>query len=200
MEELVLRNTTSKRRGEKEKHHYLVNMDWSAFPFVVYFPSERFPKWEDWKLYYLDVVDVLQMSEDLAMSSMLGLLRGWALQAVLDLPYRFWFSETGEVVMSLEQYFDIIDERLSLIKGKNCDHTDSSRSRGKNVREEKAESENGQAEGRIKVSFSDTSEEDSELSEVGSDLVGTECSSQDEARRKFQNVVDLLQLSEEQAE
>ena len=30
--------------------------------------------------------------------------------------------------------------------------------------------------------------------------MGTGCSSQDEAKRKFQNVVDLLQLSEEQAE
>ena len=104
-----MRKNTSKRRGEKENHNCLVNMDLSAFPFVEYFPSERFPKWEDWKLYYLDVVDVLQMSEDQAMSSMLGLLRGWALQAVLDLHFRFWLSETGEVVMSLEKYFDIID-------------------------------------------------------------------------------------------
>ena len=93
-------------------------MDWSAFPFVEYFPSERFPKWEEWKLYYLDVVDVSQMSDDLAILSMLGLLRGWALQAVSGWPFRFWFSETGEVVMSLGQYFDIIDERLSLIKVK----------------------------------------------------------------------------------
>ena len=175
-------------------------MDWSAFPFVEYFPSERFPKWEDWKLYYLDVVDVLQMGEDQAMSSMLGLLRGWALQVVLDLPFRFWLSENGEVVMSLEQYFDIIDERLSLIKGKNCDHTDSSRSRGRNITEEEAESEKSQAEGRIKYSLNENSDGISELSEVGLDLVATGCSSQDEAMRKFQNVVDLLQLSEEQAE
>ena len=175
-------------------------MDWSAFPFVEYFPSERFPKWEEWKLYYLDVVDVLQMSEDLAMSSMLGLLRGWALQAVLDLPFRFWCSETGEVVMSLEQYFDIIDERLSLIKGKNCDHTDNSRSRGRNVTEEGAESEKSQAEGWIKRSLNENSDENSELSEVGSELKKTGCKSQDEAMRKFQNVIDLLQLSEEQAE
>ena len=175
-------------------------MDWSAFPFVEFFPSERFPKREEWKLYYLDVVDLLQMSEDLAISSMLGLLRGWALQAVLDLPFRFWFLETGEVVMSLEQYFDIIDERLSLIKGKNCDHTDSSRNRGRNVTEEEAESEKSQAEGRIKYSLNENSDESSELREVGSDLVGTGCKSQDEAMRKFQNVVDLLQLSEEQAE
>ena len=175
-------------------------MDWSAFPFVEYFSSEKFPKWEDWKLYYLDIADVLQMSEDLAMSSMLGLLRGWALQAVLDLPFRFWFSETSEVVMSLEQYFDVIDGRLSLIKGKNCDHTDSSRSRGRNVTKEEAESEKSQAEGRIKYSLNENSDENSELSEVASDLVGTECSSQDETMRKFQNVVDLFQLSEEQAE
>ena len=101
-------------------------MDWSVFPLVEYFPSERFPNWEDWKLYYLDVVDVLQMSEDLAMSSMLGLLRGWAMQAVSDLPFRFWLSETGEVVMSLGQYFDIIEERLSISREENCDCTDSS--------------------------------------------------------------------------
>ena len=175
-------------------------MDWSAFPFVEYFLSERFPKWEDWKMYYLDVVDVLQMSEDLAISSMLGLLRGWALQAVLDLHFRFWFSETGELVMSLEQYFDIIDERLSLIKGKNCDHMDSNRSRGRNLTEEEAESEKKQAEGRIKYSLNENSDENPELCEVGSDLVGTGCSSQDEAMRKFQNVVDLLQLNEERAE
>ena len=175
-------------------------MDWSAFPFVEYFPSERFPKWEEWKLYYLDVVDVLQMSEDLAMSSMLGLLRGWAMQAVLDLPFRFCFSETGEVVMSLEQYFDIIEERLSISREENCDHTDNSRSRGRNVTEEGAECEKSQAEGWIKRSLNENSDENSELSEVGSDFVGAECSSQDEAMRKFQNVVDLLQLSEEQAE
>ena len=88
----------------------------------------------------------------------------------------------------------------SIIKGKNCDHTDSSRSRRRNETEEKVESENGQAEGRIKDSLSETSDENSELSEVGSDLVGAGCKSQDEAKRKFQNVVDLLQLSEEQAE
>ena len=175
-------------------------MDWSAFPFVEYFPSERFPKWEERNLYYLDVVDVLQISEDLAISSMLGLLRGWALQAILDLPFRFWFLETGEVVMSLEQYFDIIAERLSLIKGKNCDHTDSSRSRGRNVTEEEAESEKTQAEGRIKYSLNKNSDENSELSEVGSELKKTGCNSQDEAMRKFQNAIDLLQLSEEQAE
>ena len=100
------------------------------------------------------------------MSSMLGLLRGWAMQVVSDLPFRFWLSETGEVVMSLGQYFDIIEERLSISREENCDHTDNSRSRGRNVTEEKAESENGQAKGRIKDSLSETSEEDSELSEV----------------------------------
>ena len=175
-------------------------MDWSAFPFVEYFPSERFPKWEDWKLYYLDVVDVLQMGEDLAMSSMLGLLRGWAMQAVSDLPFRFWLSETGEVVMSLGQYFDIIEERLSISREENCDCTDSIRSRRGVVSEEKAESEKSQAEGRIKYSLNENSDGISELSEVGLDLVATGCSSQVEAMRKFQNVVDLLQLSEEQAE
>ena len=43
------------------------------------------------------------MSEDQFMSSMLCLLRGWALQVVWDLPFRFWLSETGDVVMLLEQ-------------------------------------------------------------------------------------------------
>ena len=176
-------------------------MDWSAFPFVEYFPSEKFPNWEDWKLYYLDVEDVLQMSEDLDMSSMLGLLRGWALQAVSDLPVRFWLSETGEVVMSLGQYFDIIEERLSISREKNCVCTDSSRSRGGVVSEEKAKSENGQAKGRIKDSLSGCSKEKFELSEVGSELKKTGCNSQDEAMREnLENVIDLLQLSEEQAE
>ena len=63
-------------REEKEINNYLVKMDWSAFPFVEYFLLEKFPKWEDWKLYYLDVVDLLQMSEDQAMASTLGVLRG----------------------------------------------------------------------------------------------------------------------------
>ena len=65
--------------------------------------------------------------------------------------------------------------------------------------EEKAESENGQAEGWIKHFLSENSEEDFELSEVGSELERTGCSNQEEAMRNFQNVVDLLQLSEEQA-
>ena len=140
------------------------------------------------------------MSEDLAISSMLGLLRGWALQAVSVLPFRFWLSETGEVVMSLGQYFDIIEERLSISKEHNCNRTHSSRSRGRKVTEEEAESEKSQAEGRIKYSLNENSDENSELNGVCSDLVGTGCSSQDGAMRKFQKVMDLLQLSEEQAE
>ena len=52
------------------------------------------------------------MSEDQAMASMLGLLRGMALQAVSDLPFTFWLSETGERKISLEQYFDIIEKKL----------------------------------------------------------------------------------------
>ena len=93
-------------------------MDWSAFPFVEYFASERFPNWDDWRVYYLDVVDVLQMSEDQAFASRLCLLRGWALQAVSDLPFRFLLSETGGVVMSLGQYFDIIEKELSISREK----------------------------------------------------------------------------------
>ena len=178
-------------------------MDWIAFPFVEYFPSERFSKWEDWKLYYLDAVEVLQMSEDQAMGSMLYLLRGWALQAVLDLPFRFWLSETGEVVMSLGQYFDIIEKRLSTSREENCYGTNSSNIRGRIVMvvmEEKLESENDRLKCRIKDSLNENSEENFELSEVGPDLVGTRCNNQDEAARNFQNVVDLLQLDEEQAE
>ena len=57
------------------------------------------------------------------------------------------------------------------------------------------ESENGRAQGRIKDSLSENSEENFELSEQGLDLV----SSQDEALRNFQNVIELLQLDEEQA-
>ena len=175
-------------------------MDWSAFPFLEYFPSERFTKWEDWKLYYLDVREVLQMNEDQAMASVLCLLSGWALQAVSDLPFRFWLTVPGEVVMSLGQYLDIIEVRLSLSRGENCDHTDCVRSRKASVIEEKVESENGQAGGRMNASLSENSEEHFELCEVGSELVRTGCSNQDKAMRNFQNVVDLLQLSGEQAE
>ena len=71
---------------------------------------------------------------------------------------------------------------------------------GRNVTEVKLESEKGPAKGRIKDFLGENSDEDFERSEVGSELVGTGCSSQDEAMRKFQNVVDLLQLSKEQAE
>ena len=105
-------------------------MDWSAFPFVEFFPSEGFPNWEDWRMCYIDVVEVIQMSGDPAMASMLCLLRGWVLHAVSYLPFRFWLSETGEVVMSLEQYFGIIENRLSLRKEENSDRIDSIGSRG----------------------------------------------------------------------
>ena len=47
---------------------------------------------------------------------------------------------------SLGQYFDIIEKRLSLVREENFDRTDSIRSRGRNVMEEKSKSENGQAE------------------------------------------------------
>ena len=68
---------------------------------------------------------------------MTSLLRAWALQAVSDLPYRFWLSETGVVIMSLEQYFDIIERNLLLSSEENCDRTDIIRSRGRNKKEEK---------------------------------------------------------------
>ena len=134
------------------------------------------------------------------MASMLGLLRAWALQTVSELPFRFWLSETGEVVMSLEQQFHIIEKRLSIGREENCNRRNSSRSRGRSVMEGKLESEKGQAEGGIKDSLSENSEEDFKLSEVGLELVRKRCSKQDKAKRNFQNVVDLLQLSEEQAE
>ena len=65
---------------------------------------------------------------------------------------------------------------------------------------EKSESENGQAEGRIKDSLSKNSQENFEFNEVGSELVRTRFRNQDEAMANFENVIDLLQLSEEQAE
>ena len=139
------------------------------------------------------------MNEDQAMAPMLCLLRGWELQAVSDLPFRFWISETGKVVMYLGQYFDIIGERLSISWQENCDRMDSIRCRGRSVIEEKAESENGRAEGRIKDSLSENSEL-SELSEVDSELVRTGCSNQDEAMKNFQDVIDLLKVSEAQVE
>ena len=97
-------------------------------------------------MYYLDVVDVLQTSEDQARSSMLCLLSGWALKAVSDLPVRFWLSESGEVVLLLGQHFDVIKKRISQSGEDKCGRTDSIRSRGRSVLEDKAESENGKAE------------------------------------------------------
>ena len=124
------------------------------------------------------------MSEDRAMASMLSLLRGWELQAVWDLPFRFWLSETGEAIMSLGQNFDIIEATLSLSRGENCDRSYSIRSRGRNVMEEElSEIENVQAEGRKKDSLSENSEENFELREVGSELVRTVCINQNEATR-----------------
>ena len=64
----------------------------------------------------------------------------------------------------------------------------------------KLESEKGPAKGRIKEFLGENSDDDFERSEVGSELVGTGCSNQNEALRNFQNVVDLLQMSKEQAE
>ena len=66
--------------------------------------------------------------------------------------------------------------------------------------EQKVKSENGRTEGRIKDFISENSEENFELSEVGSELVRTGCSNQEEAMRNFQKVVEMLQLSGEPAE
>ena len=108
--------------------------------------------------------------------------------------------EIGEVVMSLGQYFDIILKRLSLSRGEKGDRTDSIRSKRGKVIEEKAESKKSQAEVRLKdANSSANSEKNFELSEVGSKSVRTEGSNK-EALRNFQNVIDLLQLSEEQAQ
>ena len=107
-------------------------------------------------MYYLEVVQVLQMSEDQATTSMLCLLRGWSLQAVLKLTFRFWLSETGEVVLLLGEYLDIIERGLSICREENCDHANTIRSKERSVMEEKLESENGQAEGRIKNSLAKT--------------------------------------------
>ena len=131
---------------------------------------------------------------------MFCLLRDWALQAVSDLPFRYWLSETGEVLMSSEQNFDIIEERLSFGRIQNCDRTDSNRCWGRSVIEERAKSENGQTGGRMKDSLSEDSEENFEFSGVGSEIVRTKYSNQDETMRSFQNVLYLLNLSEQQAE
>ena len=55
-------------------------------------------------MYYLDVVDVVQMSEAQAISPMLSLLRGWELQTVSDFSFRFWLAEklcSGNVVRTI---------------------------------------------------------------------------------------------------
>ena len=102
--------------------------------------------------------------------------------------------------MSLGQYFDIIGKKLSKSTEKNCDCSQSIRSWGRNVIGEKEVSENCQAEGRIKYSYSENSKDYFELSETSSELVKTGFSNLDEAMRNFQSVIDLLQLSREQAE
>ena len=50
---------------------------------------------------------------------------------VSNQPFRFWWSVTAEEVKSLGQYVDIIEKRLSSIRGEKCDHTDSIRRRGR---------------------------------------------------------------------
>ena len=87
--------------------------------------------------------------------------------------------------------------KLSFSREETLDCEESIRSNGRNVMKEKLERENGQAEGRIKDSLSENSEE---IFEFGSELVRTGCSNQDEAMGKFQNVIVLIQLSELQAE
>ena len=59
--------------------------------------------------------------------------------------------------------------------------------------EQKVKSENCRTEGKIKYFLSENSGESFELSEVGSELVRTRCSHQEEAMRNFQKVVELLQ-------
>ena len=83
------------------------------------------------------------------MSSTICQLTGWALKVVSEINFTFWLSESGEVLMLLELYFDIIVNRISLSREENCYHTDSIRSRGRSVIDKKTESESGKAEGRI---------------------------------------------------
>ena len=139
-------------------------------------------------------------SDDQPIASMHSLLRGWALQAVLNLTFRFWLSETGKMVTSLGQLFDTIEKNFSLSKEEKCERTDRSRRRGGSVIEEKVESENVPAEGRIKDFLSQNLERNFKLSDIGSHLVRKGRSNQDEAMRNFQNAIDLLHLDEEQVE
>ena len=66
-------------------------------------------------MYYLDVVDLLQMSEDQAMASMLCLLSGWSLEAVSDLAPGFWRS-----ARSLEEYLSFFDKRMLFAENTDC--------------------------------------------------------------------------------
>ena len=70
------------------------------------------------------------MKDDQATLSMLDLLRGWSLQAVSELPFRFWLLETDQVVMLLGTN-DIIEKRLFLGREEYCERTEIIRSRGK---------------------------------------------------------------------
>ena len=59
----------------------------------------------------------------------------------------------------LGQYSDVIEKRISISREVNCDCTDNIRSRGRSVIEERAESENVKAKGRIKDFVIENSEE-----------------------------------------
>ena len=65
-------------------------------------------------------------------------------------------TENGEEVMSLGQYFDVIEKRLTLSRGENSVYTDSIRSRGRKVMEEKAKSDIGQGLKLLKQKLSGT--------------------------------------------
>ena len=78
-------------------------LSWISNVSIITISVGKFSKWENLKMYYFDVVDVLQMLEDQSIASMFCLLRGGAMQVVSDLPLRFWLSKTSEVIMSLRQ-------------------------------------------------------------------------------------------------
>ena len=67
------------------------------------------------------------------------------------------------MTMSLGQYFHVTETRLSINREENNDRIDSNRKRKRSGIEEKAENKNCRAEGIVKNSISENSEENFEL-------------------------------------
>ena len=71
-------------------------------------------------MYYLEVVDISQMSEEQPIGSRPCFIRTWALEAGFDLPPGFWRAASGTASMTTEQYLSFFDKRLSVEVKRDC--------------------------------------------------------------------------------